>query len=955
MSSPPSVAGADRLAMVGREAERAVLLDALHRAGTGQGAAVAVVGAAGVGKSRLSRELLAAGRAARVPVLVGRSVANASAVPYRAIRESLLSWSRGNDLPSPEGLGEHGRAVHHLLDERDPDGQPISPVFVAEAYLRVLAAIGGDTGCVVVLEDLHWADDETLAVVEYLADHAASTCVLALLTSRNDEPAPARPLLDALGARGSVQILRLPTLGRAQVAELATGLLGGPVSPGLVELLHERSEGVPLLVEELVAALQESHGLVTGPQGTEAAEAAAVVLPASVADAVRVRLGALPSQERQVLETAAVFGRAFDWRRLPPLAGLDEGVVLQALRAATDGNLVEADPVRPGELRFRHALIRDAVAAATFPPQRSLLARRALDELMTEVAGEDAEDEQLALAIGVATQADDREAAARLAIRLAWRANNRWSLATAERRLSEARRYAGTDPALLVEIDVLQLRVASAVGRLDVVRAIGGALLTRIGEEDPESRLETLLRLGQVEAEDGSWEQSRRQLAAARPLLGRTTDHCHHTRLEVWSAVADIAAGSPDTARRHAVRAIELAEAYDDEVDLVCASLVHLGRLAMPDLVEARAHWQRGLHIATDHGLRLWRGRLLTELGGAALADLHGDEELEEALALAGEAGALELAQRVGLLRAELALLRARTDEAAEHLDDAEGAAGRTEVVSPTRDRALALRGLLAALRRGELPAGAPATVRALAALAEDDLPSARSIAEVADQRPAAPLRPYRALLDLLADPAPHPEGTPLPGVLGAGLSSAQRAAGDARRGETASAAALLAEAAAALRDAPLLGALVVRLLTPAVAAATDAGHEEQAAVRDQLRDQLREAAATFDRLDLARPADACRALLRDLGVAVPRRPSAQAGVPERLRALGVTGRELDVLQLVAEGLTSKDIGDRLYLSHRTVEKHVERLLAKTGAANRTALAALAAESSGETAGENAT
>jgi DNA-binding NarL/FixJ family response regulator len=94
--------------------------------------------------------------------------------------------------------------------------------------------------------------------------------------------------------------------------------------------------------------------------------------------------------------------------------------------------------------------------------------------------------------------------------------------------------------------------------------------------------------------------------------------------------------------------------------------------------------------------------------------------------------------------------------------------------------------------------------------------------------------------------------------------------------------------------------------------------------------------------MGLVRPADACRALLRDTGAVVPRRQSALAGVPERLRALGVTARELEVLNLVAEGLTSRDIAERLYLSPRTVEKHVERLLDKTGAANRTALAALA-------------
>jgi len=104
----------------------------------------------------------------------------------------------------------------------------------------------------------------------------------------------------------------------------------------------------------------------------------------------------------------------------------------------------------------------------------------------------------------------------------------------------------------------------------------------------------------------------------------------------------------------------------------------------------------------------------------------------------------------------------------------------------------------------------------------------------------------------------------------------------------------------------------------------------------------LQAAVGTFDSLGLSRPADACRAMLRTAGVPLPRRSSAQDGVPEDLRLLGVTVRELDVLRLLAEGHTNKAVAAALYLSPRTVEKHVERLLLKTGAPNRTALAALA-------------
>ncbi|MGN6577734.1 MAG: ATP-binding protein, partial [Nocardioides sp.] len=583
--------GAERL--VGRGPELTQLLDALGRVRAGVGGGLALIGEAGVGKSRLARELLVASRSEQVPVLVGRAVATASAVPYRAVRESLLSWVRTRPVPAADSFGGYGRGVDHLLDDSGAEGQRLSPVFVAESYLRVLSAVGATTGCVVLLEDLHWADDETLAVVEYVADHAESAGVLLVVTSRYDAAAAARPLLDALSARGSVRALRLAPLDPVQVGELAAQLLGGPVSPALVDLLHQRSEGVPLLLEELVSALRLSHALTAGPAGAEASDAAARVLPGSVAETVRVRLDALPRPHRQVLETAAVFGRSFDWRRLAPVAGLDDDAVLESLRAATTAALLEPDPVRPGELRFRHALIRDAVSAATFPPERTLLARRALDELMA-TAGPEGRDEDLALAIELAAQCDDHATAATLALRLAWRAMMGWSLATAERRLAQARRHAETDRDLLLDIDVLQIRVASMVGRIDVVRTVGGALLARVDDSDPGTRLETHLQLGQVAAEDGDWAESERQLDAAAPLLARAADPCHLTRHALWSAVRAGQAGATDEARGHALRAIELAAPHEDQVDLTCAALLHLGRLALPDVDEALARWRHG-------------------------------------------------------------------------------------------------------------------------------------------------------------------------------------------------------------------------------------------------------------------------------------------------------------------------------------------------------------------------
>jgi DNA-binding CsgD family transcriptional regulator len=110
----------------------------------------------------------------------------------------------------------------------------------------------------------------------------------------------------------------------------------------------------------------------------------------------------------------------------------------------------------------------------------------------------------------------------------------------------------------------------------------------------------------------------------------------------------------------------------------------------------------------------------------------------------------------------------------------------------------------------------------------------------------------------------------------------------------------------------------------------------------------LREALEFFEERELEELARACRSLLRRAGAPVPRRP-ADHDVPPDLARLGVTRREADVLVLLADGLSNKDIAARLYLSARTVEKHVERLMLKTGTANRAQLAALAARTAATT------
>ena len=893
-----STEAAPAAGLVGRGPELQALDFALAALAEQRGGAVALVGVGGVGKSRLGREAVARAVASGVCVLSGRAVATGGSTPYRPLIEALAPWARtcGRD---DVDLGAHSRAYDVLVPGWSAGpADPLSPVFVAEAVLRLLPHVSGGQPTLLLLEDLHWADEETLAAVEYIADAAEAAPLLLVVTARDDEGPVARRTIRALAARGAMRLLRLMPLDLDGTRELAELRLGRQVSPALTSLLMERAEGLPLFVEELLTALDASGSLVTDNGEVGVAALGGRVLPLSVADTVAARLEEMPDEHRRVVEAAALLGRSFDHELV---ASVDGDGVAPALQAATAMGLVHEDPERPGQLRFRHALLRDGVVVSTYPPRRVELARSLLERLQAR----ELTDDDLAVAIDLAARAGDSSLAARLALRRAMDAFEMWAMGTAERGLAEARTYAGADPELLNEIDVNALRVASIVGRLGVVMQIGQALLTRLDRDGRHDQqlLECHLRLAQTLLEEGSWQEAEPHLREAAALIS-AGDACQVTRLELWSAVLDWNRRDVASARVRAARAADLARPDDYQADLVCCALLYEGRAWMPDVETTRARWQDALDYADTHGVRLWRARMMLELASLEADELRRpaaevDAQLRDVDAIAHEYGGVATQTRVALIQARLHLMRGDVDAAAASVAvaDAHGVAG----FASRKARADCVAAI--ALLRGEEPEELTPTTAVLAALLADDIEGARAAATDAP-RPA-----NRAALSPVLDLVGHD-----PRAFGA-VVQAEALLPDLPRAVT-----LLAEA-------PLLAALFTRL---------------HASGAPEERDALHAAVATFDALGLARPADACRAMLRTAGVPLPRRTSAQDGVPEALRAVGVTARELDVLRLLADGATNKDVAAALYLSPRTVEKHVERLLLKTGAPNRTALAALA-------------
>jgi len=239
---------------------------------------------------------------------------------------------------------------------------PPPPVVLAEAMLRVVRWLSPGRGAVVVLEDMHWADCETLAVLEYLADHVAAFPVAVVLTARSDEPGTS-----GLGSALTRDILQLhlAPLADGEVAAMAAACLGVDTAPAAILAgLRRNAAGLPLLVEDLVG--------VAGHPG-----------PLRYAEIISGRLAGLDAASRGLVEAAAVLGTEVDAGSLGQVSGLAPPAVADAVTAArASGLLVLVD----GRLAFRHALIRELVLAQLDSRDRAGLCRRA-ETLEASAAG----------------------------------------------------------------------------------------------------------------------------------------------------------------------------------------------------------------------------------------------------------------------------------------------------------------------------------------------------------------------------------------------------------------------------------------------------------------------------------------------------------------------------------------------------------------------------------------
>jgi DNA-binding CsgD family transcriptional regulator len=906
------------VSLLGRELEKkqlAELIDGVRH----RGGALVVRGEAGIGKSALLAEVGALTATSRMRVLTTIGAESEEHLPYAGLHQLLHPIRSGIDaLPAPqrEALRVALGLSDELAERPVPDGY-----LVGLAALNLLAEAAADSPLVLIAEDAHWLDRSSADVLAFVARRLESEPIVLIATVRDGMPS-------RLGDTGlpSMRVERLP---EDTAAELLDAVAPGLTAPVRARLLSEAA-GNPLALTELPATV----GI---PGGAAALLPSALPLTARLERAFTGRVAGLPAETRTSLLIAALNDSGSLAEALDATAsalGTEVGVAV--LMPAVDARLIE---LGPAALTFRHPLMRSAIPQAADAGQRQA-AHRALAETLS------GQPDRRAWHRAAATAGADESVATELEL-AADRAQRRGGVAAAVAALEQSARLS-EDPDRRVERLLRAADLAADSGRRDVVerllrevatvelsaqqRARATWILSSFDDgmrDDTAGPLE-LAGLAESVAADGDLNLGMRILwgagmrcfwiepgVAAREHLVAVADRLPiddgDPRLVAISAyVAPIERGGAVVGR---LRELAGRTGREPEVDRFLGSAaLQVGafdlsaRFSAASLSGLRAQGRLGL-LTRALAVQAWSSVRLGDLGVAAPA-------AEEAGRLAQETNQPFMFGLARAVQAEIAALRGDYEQATVLAAAAEqvGLAAGARPVLATVQVARGLTALgegryadaFADLRRIHDPAD-PAYQLALRCYAIAELADA---AVRTDQAAAMHeiLRELESFSPLTSSPALH---------IGLRYVRAVLAPGDSA--EDLFKAALAAD----LTGWPLERGRVQ------LAFGEWLRRRRRAA---ESRPHLRAARETFDALGVIPWSERARGELRAAGEASPRRD------PDARDQL--TAHELSIAQLAATGLTNREIGQRLYLSHRTVSTHLHRIFPKLGISSRADLAA---------------
>ncbi len=937
--------------LAGRDAELSAIVEVLQE----RPAAVLIEGEPGMGRTRLLTEIARRKEFAGGRILVGACQPLREPFPYGPVLEALRSAGDRPLGPLSPVVGVLRPLLPELAEVLPPQPDPLAdPLAERHRVFRAVRELLGACGPTLVLvDDLQWADEDTRDLMRFLATAMPSQLAVVATYGTGTAPQPG-PLGASFRTSPSVHTARvaLGALDVAAVRRLAVELLELPrVTDEFAGKLHECTAGIPFVVEETLRALREAAEQL--PVGEVLSERLLETLevPVLLREAVTERLAVLPEAAVRLAGAAAVLGVGAEAAVLGELAGLGEESLRTALLAALSGGVL--GELGEGQYGFRHPLARKAVYDTVSAPERALLHAQAIRVLAarpsppltllarhSRAAGrldqwrhyaEAAADESIAR--GETSRAIDLLQSVllepgpsdgdvgRLATKLsqvALRGFRPDVIGTLERVLEEVVLPPAIRGTIRLSLGMLLVRTIGRLGRgrLEVERAVGEL----VDRPDLAARGITLL----TQPIDGltplSWHETWRD--RAREIYARLDDP--ELRLAL---TADRIAASAHTGDGSAWAEFET---LTDTVGSV-AERVQLARLWC-NLADAQS----------------WAGHLE-----------RAERLVTEGVRRATDAGALYAIGLVQGTRVRLDWVRGRWSGLAESAEELRE--GYPELGPIVMESSLVLGGLAAV--RGEFAAArrhlAAASVHApehgpipvvLSAagvlinvlLATEDVEGACAAADVAVAAArrkgvwvwAAALVPAAAEAYARAERWSDADAVVeafARGIDGrdAPLAAAALPAGRAvlldARGKHLDAAALFDEAASSYAALPMP--------YPATGARERAALCRLTAGNREAVEELSVAAEAYEQLGATRDAGRCRHQLREHGAWAP----SQRG--RRGYGSELSPREREVARMLAEGRTNREIADGLFLSPRTVEQHVAKVLRKLGARSRTDVA----------------
>jgi class 3 adenylate cyclase/tetratricopeptide (TPR) repeat protein len=391
---PPALRSRERMPFVGREAELDALEAAWGEVPSGGARVAALVGEAGIGKSRLAKEFALAARDAGAVVLFGRCDED-PLVPFQPFVEALrdvLGDLAGSDLAGlPAGtVANLARLVPEL--DAQPSGGPggdgsMDRYLLFEAVGALLARLSEDGPLLFVIEDVHWADRPTLLLLSHLLSGARAGSTLFLVTFRDTEGAsgPAQVLAD-LHRDDRVTRIALGGLAGSDVGALVAAAVPADeaVPVDLASSILQRTEGNPLFVRELVRDAIESGFATVAEPGSDGAGA----VPESLRGIILRRIDRLSAVAQEALAAAAVIGGVFDLEVLTRAMDLDAAKLLDAVDEAVAAREITEAPAQRDVFTFSHDLVRRALYGRLPRGRRAELHRRVADAI-ARVHGDD--------------------------------------------------------------------------------------------------------------------------------------------------------------------------------------------------------------------------------------------------------------------------------------------------------------------------------------------------------------------------------------------------------------------------------------------------------------------------------------------------------------------------------------------------------------------------------------